>query len=80
MDIVLREYIFSILLNYCPSMGPTVRPSAIFIKEIASRMHSDPYFGRREGGVSYIDVRERRLRDAVPAFVLRKNFPNGVPS
>jgi hypothetical protein len=41
--------------------------------------HSDPKFGRRGGGVSYIDAK-KRFRIAVPVCVLlRKNFRNGVP-
>jgi hypothetical protein len=49
--------------------------SAIFVKKIGSRVHSDSEFGRRGRGVSYIDAREEK----VPAWILlRKNFQNGV--
>jgi hypothetical protein len=42
-------------------------------------MHSHPKFCLREGGVSYIDARKERFRDAVLACILlRKNFQNGV--
>jgi hypothetical protein len=55
--------------------------NAIFLKKIGSGTHSDPKFGRRGGGVSYIDDRKKRFRNAVPVCVLlRKNFRNGVPS
>jgi hypothetical protein len=53
---------------------------AIFLKKISSGKHTDPKFGWRGGGVSYIDARKRRFRNAVPAFIsLRKNFRH-IPS
>jgi hypothetical protein len=42
-------------------------------------MHSDPKFGQRGGGGSYIDAREERFWNTVLACVLlRKRFQNGV--
>jgi hypothetical protein len=44
-------------------------------------MHSDPKFGRRGGGVSYIDARGKRFQNAILAcVVLRKNFQNSFPA
>jgi hypothetical protein len=34
--------------------------SAIFLKKIGPETHSDPKFGRREGGVNYIDARKKK--------------------
>jgi hypothetical protein len=34
--------------------------SAIFLKKIGSETHSDPKFGRRGGGVNYIDARKKK--------------------
>jgi hypothetical protein len=43
-------------------------------------VHSDPKFGWRGGGVSYINDRKKRLWNGVPTCVLlRHNFQNGVP-
>jgi hypothetical protein len=59
----------------------TVLRSAIFLKKMGSGTHSDPKFGRRGGGVSYIDYRKKGFRNSVPACVLlRKSFRNGVPA
>jgi hypothetical protein len=53
--------------------------SAIFLKKIGSGMHSDPKFGWRGGGVSYIDAREKRFQNTIPACaLLRKNFSNNI--
>jgi hypothetical protein len=54
--------------------------SAIFLKKIGSGTYSDPKFGQREGGASYIDAGKKRFQDAVPACVLRKNFQNSIPA
>jgi hypothetical protein len=36
-----------------------ISTSAIFLKKTGSRMHSNPKFGRRRGGVTYINNREK---------------------
>jgi hypothetical protein len=54
--------------------------SSIFINKIGPGTHRDPKFGRK-GGVSYIDAKKKRFRNAVQAYaLLRKNFRNGVPA
>jgi hypothetical protein len=52
----------NIMWTFCKGSVPFmyVIISAIFVKKIGSRMHSDPQFGRIKGNVSYIDVLERR--------------------
>jgi hypothetical protein len=35
--------------------------SAVLLKKIRSGTHSDPEFGRRGGGVSYIDARKKKV-------------------
>jgi hypothetical protein len=55
--------------------------SAISLKKIGSGTHSDPNYGWRAGGVSYINIKRRRFWNAVLACaLLRKNFWNGVPA
>jgi hypothetical protein len=55
--------------------------TAILLMKIGSGAHSDPEFSWRQGGVSCIDVREKRFQNTVPACVLlRRNFWNGIPS
>jgi hypothetical protein len=50
-------------------------------EENSSGTRSDPKFGRRGRDVSYIESREKRFRNAVPACVLlRKNYRYGVPA
>jgi hypothetical protein len=44
-------------------------------------MHSDPKFGWRGEGVTYIGARKKRFQNAIPACILlRKNFKNDIPS
>jgi hypothetical protein len=52
---------------------------AIFLKKKGFGIHSDTKFGRRGGGVSYMNAREKRFQNAIPAGgLLRKNFWNGI--
>jgi hypothetical protein len=42
---------------------------------------SDPKFGRRGSGVSYINARKERFWNTNPdCILLRKNFWNGIPT
>jgi hypothetical protein len=52
-----------------------------FCNENRSRnAQSDPKFGRRGGGVSYIDARQKRFWNPILACILLRNFQNGVPA
>jgi hypothetical protein len=55
------------LLIYYDTLITTT--SVIFLKQIGSGKHSDQKFCRRREGVSYIDTKEKRFRNAVPACV-----------
>jgi hypothetical protein len=51
------------------------------LKTISSGTHSDSKFRWPRRGVSYIDAREKRFRNTIPACMLpRKKFRNGVPA
>jgi hypothetical protein len=51
-----------------------------FLKKTGSGMHSDTKFGRKGGGVTYIEVRKKRFRNVIPACVHLRNFRRGVPA
>jgi hypothetical protein len=55
------------------------KTSAIVLRKIGSGKHSDPNFGWRVGGFSYIDAR-KRIWNAVPACVLLRKLPEGRSS
>jgi hypothetical protein len=54
--------------------------SAIFLKKIGSRMHSDLKFSRRGGGVSYINAREKKILERYSGLRPLKELPEQCSS
>jgi hypothetical protein len=78
---VVHFYICSVELY---GLATKVLLNAIFLKTINRfwNAKSDPKFGHRGEGVSYIDARKKKKRfwNAILVCVLPKNFQNGVPA
>jgi hypothetical protein len=53
--------------------------SAIFLKIIGSRTHSDPKFSWK-GGISYNDARKKVPENFPVCVLLRKNLRNSIPA
>jgi hypothetical protein len=52
--------------------------SVIFLNKIRSGRHTDPKFGRRGGGVSYINTRKNAPERRSGLRLYKNNFRNGV--